>query len=240
VPGHGPTSTFGAERRSNPYVADGVERMSVEIYVSTDVEADGPIPGPHSMLSFASAAYTEDKQLIATFSANLDLLDGATAHPVQEAWWKTQPEAWAACRKDLQQPANALNAYVDWVEALPGKPVFVAMPAGFDFTFMFWYMMRFTGRCPFSWSALDIKTLAFAMTGLPYRKCIKPRCRSAGSTTIRTPMSRSTMRSSKAPCSATCSRICALTRHPCHPCGGENSRKMGTAQGKTPLTKPAN
>jgi hypothetical protein len=49
------------------------------------------------------------------------------------------------------------------------------MPAGFDFTFMFWYMMRFTGRCPFSWSALDIKTLAFAMTGLPYRKCIKPR-----------------------------------------------------------------
>ena len=25
VPGHGPTSTFGAERRTNPYVADGVE-----------------------------------------------------------------------------------------------------------------------------------------------------------------------------------------------------------------------
>jgi hypothetical protein len=49
------------------------------------------------------------------------------------------------------------------------------MPAGFDFTYMFWYMMRFTGRCPFSWSALDIKTLAFALTGLPYRKCIKPR-----------------------------------------------------------------
>jgi hypothetical protein len=149
--------------------------MSTEIYVSTDVEADGPIPGPHSMLSFASAAFTADKQLIGTFSANLELLDGAAPHPVQEAWWKTQPEAWAACRKDLQKPAAALLAYVDWVEALPGKPVFVAMPAGFDFTFMFWYMMRFAGRCPFSWSALDIKTLAFAMTGLPYRKCIKPR-----------------------------------------------------------------
>ncbi|WP_434108126.1 MBL fold metallo-hydrolase [Paraburkholderia caffeinilytica] len=25
VPGHGPTSTFGAERRTNPYVADGVQ-----------------------------------------------------------------------------------------------------------------------------------------------------------------------------------------------------------------------
>ncbi|MGN4066887.1 exonuclease [Burkholderia gladioli] len=149
--------------------------MSGEIYVSTDVEADGPIPGPHSMLSFASAAYTEDKQLIATFSANLETLPGAAAHPVQEAWWKTQPEAWAACRQDLQAPEAALVAYVDWVEALPGKPVFVAMPAGFDFTFMFWYMMRFAGHCPFSWSALDIKTLAFALTGLPYRKAIKPR-----------------------------------------------------------------
>ncbi|MEW8000408.1 MAG: hypothetical protein AB2795_17805 [Candidatus Thiodiazotropha endolucinida] len=42
-----------------------------EIYVSTDIEADGPIPGPHSMLSFASAAYTADKQLVGTFSANL-------------------------------------------------------------------------------------------------------------------------------------------------------------------------
>ena len=61
------------------------------------------------------------------------------------------------------------------MEALPGKPVFVAYPAGFDFTYMFWYMMRFAERCPFSWSALDIKTLAFAMTGLPYRKAIKPR-----------------------------------------------------------------
>jgi hypothetical protein len=146
-----------------------------EIYVSTDIEADGPIPGPHSMLSFASAAYTPDKQLIATFSANLETLEGAAPHPVQAAWWKTQPEAWAACRTDLQKPETALRAYVEWVEALPGKPVFVAYPAGFDFTYMFWYMMRFAERCPFSWSALDIKTLAFAMTGLPYRKAIKPR-----------------------------------------------------------------
>ena len=37
-----------------------------EIYVSTDVEADGPIPGPNSMLSFGSAAYTVDKTLIGT------------------------------------------------------------------------------------------------------------------------------------------------------------------------------
>lgn len=67
--------------------------MPTEIYVSTDIEADGPIPGPHSMLSFASAAYLADKTLLGTFSRNLATLPGACAHPDTEAWWKTQPAA---------------------------------------------------------------------------------------------------------------------------------------------------
>ena len=40
---------------------EGNEEMIEEIYVSTDVEADGPIPGQNSMLSFGSAAYLADK-----------------------------------------------------------------------------------------------------------------------------------------------------------------------------------
>lgn len=53
----------------------------MELYVSRDVEADGPIPGPHSMLSFGFAAYLTDKTLLWTFYANLDTLPGATGHP---------------------------------------------------------------------------------------------------------------------------------------------------------------
>ena len=60
---------------------------SNELYVSTDVEADGPIPGPNSMLSFGSAAYTGGKELIGTFSANLETLPGATADPNTAEWW---------------------------------------------------------------------------------------------------------------------------------------------------------
>lgn len=52
-----------------------------EIDVSTDVETDGPIPGPHSMLGSGSAAYQSDKTLVATFSANLELLPGAAGDP---------------------------------------------------------------------------------------------------------------------------------------------------------------
>src|SRR5262249_50719453 len=56
------TATAGNEQRVTPMP---------EIYVSTDIETDGPIPGPHSLLSFASAAYRADKTLVRTFTANL-------------------------------------------------------------------------------------------------------------------------------------------------------------------------
>ena len=144
-----------------------------EIYVSTDVETDGPIPGPHSMLSFGSAAFTPDKRLLGTFEANLHPLPGAAGHPETMAWWRGHPEAWAAHRQNLRDPAEALPAYVAWVYTLPGTPVFVAYPAGFDFLFMYWYMIRFAGDSPFSFSALDMKTFAMAVLGGEYRQATK-------------------------------------------------------------------
>jgi hypothetical protein len=144
-----------------------------EIYVSTDIEADGPIPGPHSMLSFASAAFTAGGKQVGTFSANLTTLPGAAGDEKTMAWWQTQPEAWAACRKDPRDPAAVMPVYVDWLKALPGKPVFVAYPAGFDFLFVYWYLIRFAGESPFSHSALDIKTFAMVLLGKEYREATK-------------------------------------------------------------------
>jgi hypothetical protein len=144
-----------------------------EIYVSTDVETDGPIPGPNSMLSFGSAAYRPDKTLVSTFTANLETLPGASGATETMAWWKSKPEAWAACRCDLQSPESAMKHYLKWIKQLPGKPVFVAYPAGFDFLFIYWYLMRFAGESPFSHSALDIKTFAMALMKCGYRDATK-------------------------------------------------------------------
>jgi hypothetical protein len=144
-----------------------------EIYVSTDVETDGPIPGPHSMLSLGSAAFRADKTQVAAFSVNLETLPGAAPHPSYAAFWSRHPEAWRDARRDLQSPEAGMRAYLTWVSALPGVPVFVAYPAGFDFTFVYWYLVRFTGEAPFSFSALDIKTYAMALLGKPYRASVK-------------------------------------------------------------------
>jgi hypothetical protein len=144
-----------------------------EIYVSTDVESDGPIPGPNSMLSFASAAYRADKTLLATFSANLELLPGAAGDPATMRWWGQHAEAWRAARTAPEPPAQAMRRYVAWLRNLPDRPVFVGYPAGYDFLFVYWYLMRFAGESPFSHSALDVKTFAMALLRCDYRDAVK-------------------------------------------------------------------
>jgi hypothetical protein len=147
--------------------------MAEEIYVSTDIEADGPIPGPHSMLSFGSAAFTAEKTLVGKFTCNLETLPDAQPDPRTAEWWRSQPEAWAACRCNLRPPREAMSDYLQWLKGLPGKPVFVAYPAAYDFMFVYWYLIRFTGESPFSHSALDIKTFAMALLGQGYRESTK-------------------------------------------------------------------
>ena len=146
---------------------------TVEIYLSTDIEADGPIPGPHSMLSLASVALSGDGSVIGEFSANLETLEGATMHPRVAAWWQTEPAAWRACRENQQAPTLVMADYLRWIQTLPGRPVFVAMPAGFDFLLVYWYLIRFLGESPFGHSALDMKSFAMALLGSEFRKAGK-------------------------------------------------------------------
>jgi DNA polymerase III alpha subunit (gram-positive type) len=144
-----------------------------EIYVSTDVETDGPIPSMNSMLSFGSAAYLADKTLVSTFTVNLETLPNAKADPKTMEWWATQSKAWEACRTDTEAPETAMPKYLEWLKSLPGKPVFVGYPVAFDFMFVYWYLIRFTGQSPFSHSALDMKTLAMALLKVGYRDSTK-------------------------------------------------------------------
>jgi hypothetical protein len=59
-------------------------------------------------------------------------------------------------------PAAAMTELTDWVREIagPGSPVMVAYPAVFDWLFLYWYLIRFTGSSVFGHSGcLDIKTL---------------------------------------------------------------------------------
>ncbi len=149
-----------------------------EIYISVDIETDGPIPGPNSMLSLGAVAFKADRTQLGTFEINFELLKGASSDPDTMKWWKTQPtDVWDAARADPQDPADAMLRFKKWVNDVANgqsaKPVFVGYPAGFDFLFVYWYLVKFTGDSPFSFSALDIKTYAMAVLGCEYRQVNK-------------------------------------------------------------------
>lgn len=146
-----------------------------EVYVITDIEADGPCPGVNSMLSFGSVAVDRDGKELGAFYTNLNLLEGAVPDPDTMDFWNRNPEAWKASRVDPADPEQAMKSYAYWINSLKqyGKPIFCGEPAGFDFTFIYWYLLRFGCGKPFSHSALDIKTLAMAALKCYYSDAVK-------------------------------------------------------------------
>lgn len=147
--------------------------MTTEIYFSTDVETDGPIPGDNSMLSLGSAAFTAEGKLIDTFYATLGTLPGAKGDVHTMQWWAENQAAYDETRKNIQPAQQVMERFVDWVNGHQGKPVFVGYPAGFDFLFVYWYIIHHNLQSPFSFSALDIKTYAMAMLKKGYRESTK-------------------------------------------------------------------
>ena len=120
------------------------------------------------MLALGAGAFsvTREKgvELISGFSANLEELPGAGSDPKTMAWWQDYPEAWDLNRSNQQPPEKAISSYVNWLQKLPGRPVFVAWPATYDFTFVYWYLMYFLNQSPFNWSGLDARSYSMALT----------------------------------------------------------------------------
>lgn len=142
-----------------------------DIYISTDVEADGPIPGPFSMRSLGMAAFRLDlpgEEPVSTFEANLEPLEGAGEDAATMEWWGTQQVAWDYCNQNRIPPAEAMARALAWVQGFNLRPTFVCYPT-FDQCFVHWYFMRFCNVDPFGFSAYDMKTLVAEKLNLAFR-----------------------------------------------------------------------
>ncbi|MFC9912818.1 3'-5' exoribonuclease domain-containing protein [Streptomyces sp. NPDC127197] len=155
-------------------------RIRPSLYISVDIEADGPIPGPYSMLSFGAAV------------AGVQDANGFTAaDPEKHTFYRELrpiseefvPEALAVSGLDRERlgteglaPALALTQLTRWVREVSGdaQPVMCGYPASYDWTFLYWYLIRFTGSSPFGHSGcIDMKTLYATKAGLPLRAVAK-------------------------------------------------------------------
>lgn len=145
----------------------------MDVFFSADVETDGAIPGPYSMLSFALVyagtydgnTFIRPDEYTRTFYRELK--------PISEDF---DPEALAINGLDRAQltvdgvsPDQAMDEAFDWIQQFSGagKPVLVAYPLSFDWTWLYWYFVRFSKRgSPFGHSrCFDLKTAVAVKTG---------------------------------------------------------------------------
>ncbi|MBC2902238.1 3'-5' exoribonuclease domain-containing protein [Streptomyces cupreus] len=155
-------------------------RVKPSLYISVDIEADGPIPGPYSMLSLGAAV------------AGVQDADGfVPADPEARTFYRELrpisedfvPEVLAVSGLDRERlgregldPAVALTQFSRWVREVGAgaQPVMCGYPASYDWTFLYWYLIRFTGSSPFGHSGcFDMKTLYATKAGLPLRAVTK-------------------------------------------------------------------
>ncbi len=157
-----------------------------EIYISVDVETDGPIPGDYSMLSIGAVAYTSEETKIGSFKINLLPLEGAKRYPKTMEFWEKNPEAWESLQVNRLKPDIAMVEFARWIvdtissyergNSLPHslRPVFVGYPVTFDFQFIHWYFIHFLDYDPFGFQGLDLKTYAMAAMKTEFKKTVKP------------------------------------------------------------------
>jgi hypothetical protein len=149
-------------------------------YLVTDIEADGPDPGLHSMLSFGCVAIDAQGTVLGEYAAVLRPVPGLTQDAGTRAWWASEPEAWAQATRDPIDPAEAMRGWADWIAGLPGRPVFVGNASTFDGGWMDWYCGRFLGRRLFDrprepgltfGGGLDLPSLVMGRQGWDFARC---------------------------------------------------------------------
>lgn len=145
-------------------------RQRVDVYFSADVETDGPIPGPFSMLSFAMVYAGRFDGEHFDRPASFERQFYRELRPISD---KFEREALAVNGLDRDRllaegrsPVDVMTEASEWIQSIAGggRPVLVAYPVSFDWTWLYWYFIQFSRHgSPFNHSScFDIKT-AFAV-----------------------------------------------------------------------------
>ncbi len=149
-----------------------------DVYFSADVETDGPIPGPYSMLSFAvvvaghfdGVTFKRADPRAQHFYAEL--------RPISDQFEQEALNVNKIDRNRLlrhgEDPATTMTRASEWIRRQAGseKPVLVAYPLSFDWTWLYWYFVRFGAHgSPFNHSrCFDVKTAYAVKARVPVAK----------------------------------------------------------------------
>jgi ribonuclease T len=139
---------------------------NLKAFISLDIEAAGPLPSQHALLSIGACTISRPR---ATFYVELI--------PDKE---KSEASAMQVHGLDLEKlkreglpPKEAMQALADWLgQVVPAgeKPIMLAFNAPFDWMFIDDYFTRYLGHNPFGHSAVDIKAVYLGASGKSWQE----------------------------------------------------------------------
>jgi hypothetical protein len=159
---------------------DHSELALVDAYFSADIETDGPIPGPFSMLSFALVyAGTFDGNRFSRPAQQQTIY--RELRPISDNWQHDALQVNGLDRNRLlregRDAREAMTETSEWVrqQAAGRRPILVAYPLSFDWTFLYWYFVSFSATgSPFNHSGCyDVKTAFAVKAGVPIARAGK-------------------------------------------------------------------
>ena len=122
-------------------------------YVMVDIEADGPIPGDYSMISFG--AVIVEPSLSKTFYGKLK--------PISEKWAPEALKVSGFTREEtlgFEYPKSVMERFFAWIgKNSKDRPIFISDNNGFDWQFINWYFYHFLGQNPFGFSSMNLGSL---------------------------------------------------------------------------------
>jgi ribonuclease T len=132
-------------------------------FVSVDIEASGPSPSRHALLSIG-ACLVEDPSH--GFYAELR----PSSREVDPSAMRVHGLSLDELEAGGEEPAAALRRLEDWLAAeSDGRtPVFVGHNAAFDWMFVADAFHRYLGHNPFGHAPLDMKSFFAGLTGEPW------------------------------------------------------------------------
>jgi len=142
-----------------------------EIFVSIDIETDGPAPGINSMIGLGAVAFDPAGNELAGWYSSIEPAEGSRPNDATMKWWRepAQAEAWNILQEGQVPAHHATIHFKNWLEHELGSHNLIAVgwPIAFDFAFINFYMWRYCGRNPLGFSGLDIRSYANGLVNQP-------------------------------------------------------------------------
>lgn len=137
------------------------------VFISVDVETNGPYPGKNSMLQLGAIAYDEFGNELSEFTVNLEELPGSQPNPKTMEWWLQFPKIYEETRREPKNPVLAMNMFVEWYSQF-NSVIFVAFPASFDWPWVAFYIGMASDPPAQIPRCLDMKSFAAAKLGVEF------------------------------------------------------------------------